>query len=75
MTFITGPGVILLSLLLIAFSCGLTAWNMLGHLSHYTRPHLQKHVLRILLVTPIIVIFSFLALITDGTGSNEGIIK
>lgn len=40
----------------------LTANNIYRHLDHYTRPHLQVHILRILLVTPIIAFFSFLAL-------------
>jgi len=53
----------MLSLVCIGCVWSLTAHNMYKHLVHYAKPHLQTHILRILLITPIVVFFSFLALL------------
>merc|ERR1719217_427238 len=41
----------------------LTAWNGYHHLVHYSRPDLQPHILRIIIIGPIFVIGSFLCLV------------
>ncbi|OQR82326.1 hypothetical protein ACHHYP_16215 [Achlya hypogyna] len=43
------------------FASALTAFNMYQHLRSYTRPNLQRYILRILLIVPVYAIGSFLS--------------
>eukprot|EP00392_Amoebophrya_sp_AT5.2_P012595 g12702.t1 len=61
--FVASGWAVMLSLVCIGCVWSLTAHNMYKHLVHYAKPHLQTHILRILLITPIVVFFSFLALL------------
>ncbi|TDH69791.1 hypothetical protein CCR75_007259 [Bremia lactucae] len=55
------------SSLLIAFACSVVAtllsvYNIVQHLAHYTRPQLQRFIVRILVVVPVYAIGSLLSL-------------
>ncbi|DAZ97325.1 TPA: hypothetical protein N0F65_003689 [Lagenidium giganteum] len=55
------------SSLLIALSCctvatALSVYNIYQHLNHYTRPQLQRYIVRILVIVPVYAIGSFLSL-------------
>ncbi|CAD7955774.1 unnamed protein product [Amoebophrya sp. A25] len=60
--FVESGWAVMVAIFCILFVFGITAYNMYHHLYYYSKPHLQTHILRILLITPIVVFFSFFAL-------------
>lgn len=61
--FIESPWPLIIACLCAIFVCTLTANNVWKHLLFYSRPHLQNHIVRIIIVTPYYVCMSLLALI------------
>mmetsp|Transcript_28543 Transcript_28543/g.50712 ORF Transcript_28543/g.50712 Transcript_28543/m.50712 type:complete len:315 (+) Transcript_28543:916-1860(+) len=47
----------------------ISAWFMAKHLKHYSSPHLQVHILRILLIVPVVAFSSLISLV--GLQSNS----
>ncbi|KDO27033.1 hypothetical protein SPRG_07745 [Saprolegnia parasitica CBS 223.65] len=52
---------LLVAALAALFASALTAFSMYQHLRAYTRPHLQRYILRILLIVPVYAVGSFLS--------------
>ena len=61
--FITSPWPIVIACFCTLFVCVLTGSNVYSHLLFYSRPHLQNHIVRIIMVTPAYAVMSLLTLI------------
>ena len=61
-----------ISMFLAVFVIALTFRNAYKHLVNFTTPHLQSHILRIIVIAPIYVFFSFLCL-SVGRGDGRSV--
>lgn len=62
-SFVNSFNSILISFFCTVFAISVSGHNIKGHLTWYTMPHLQRNIVRILLIVPIYSSFSFMSFI------------
>ncbi len=61
-SFVNSPALLWGCAICVVLSCAISFWNCMQHFKHYTRPSIQRHLVRIIIIVPIYVIGSFFSL-------------
>ena len=61
-SFVNNPIIIMIAAVCAVLAIFISGYNVIKHLTHYSKPHLQRSIVRILLMVPLYAALSFAAL-------------